>query len=62
MNKNRISQIFDLVRNELNVQLETYENKLAGSTKLVEEFKRENAKTVRLSFYRSKTNMKDILE
>ncbi len=54
--------MFDLVRNELNAQLETYENKLAISTKLVEEFKRENAKTVRLSSYRSKMNMKDILE
>ncbi|CAF5192052.1 unnamed protein product, partial [Rotaria magnacalcarata] len=32
------------LRNELNAQIETYENKLAASTKLVEEFKRENAK------------------
>jgi len=37
-----------LVRNELNAQLETYENKLSTSTKLAEEYKRENAKIVRL--------------
>ncbi|CAF3223756.1 unnamed protein product, partial [Rotaria sp. Silwood2] len=33
-------------RNELNAQLETYENKLGVSNKLVEELKRENAKTI----------------
>jgi hypothetical protein len=39
--------LFILVRNELNAQLESYETKLGLSTKLVEELKRENAKTVR---------------
>ncbi|CAF2949965.1 unnamed protein product [Rotaria sp. Silwood2] len=34
------------LRNELNAQLETYENKLGVSNKLVEELKRENAKTI----------------
>ncbi|CAF1184500.1 unnamed protein product [Rotaria sordida] len=33
------------LRNELNAQIETYENKLNVSTKLVEELKREYAKT-----------------
>ena len=37
---------FHLVRNELNGQLESYETKLALSTRLVEELKRENAKIV----------------
>ncbi|CAF3939050.1 unnamed protein product, partial [Adineta steineri] len=43
--RNHFVYLLNLVRNELNAQLETYENKLYSSTKLVEELKRENAKT-----------------
>jgi hypothetical protein len=46
-----------LVRNELNAQLETYEHKLATSSKLVEELKRENAKTVIYYFLHSKVTL-----
>jgi hypothetical protein len=37
---------FSLVRNELNAQLENYEHKWSSSAKLVDEYKRENAKIV----------------
>lgn len=39
-----------VVRNELNGQIESYENKLTTANKQVEELKRENAKIVRSIF------------